>query len=58
MLQRNLLYTGLTRAKKKAIIIGDKEALDMGIMNVSNRSRNSDLKGKLQRYANEKMVQE
>ena len=51
MLQRNLLYTGLTRAKKKAIIIGDREALNFGIENVSNRSRNSDLKGKLQKYA-------
>lgn len=51
MLQRNLLYTGLTRAKKKAIIIGDKDALNFGIENVSNRSRNSDLKGKLQKYA-------
>ena len=52
MLQRNLLYTGLTRAKKKAIIIGDRDALNFGIQNVSNRSRNSELKRKLRQYAN------
>ena len=53
MLMRNLLYTGLTRAKKKAIIIGDEKALKFAIENVSNRSRNSALKEKLQKYANE-----
>ena len=52
MLARNLLYTGLTRAKKKAIIIGDAGALKYAIENVSNRSRNSGLKQKLQKYAN------
>lgn len=51
MLQRNLLYTGLTRAKKKAIIIGDRDALNYAIGNVSNRSRNSALKQKMQDYA-------
>lgn len=51
MLQRNLIYTGLTRAKKKAIIIGDRDALNFGIENVSNRSRNSGLKSKLRKYA-------
>ena len=51
MLQRNLIYTGLTRAKKKAIIIGDRDALNFGIQNVSNRSRNSGLKARLRKYA-------
>lgn len=51
MLQRNLLYTGLTRAKKKAIIIGDRDALNFGIGNVSNRSRNSELKYRLKNFA-------
>ena len=51
MLMRNLLYTGLTRAKKKAIIIGDEKALKFAIENVSNRSRNSALKEKLQKYS-------
>ena len=51
MLQRNLIYTGLTRAKKKAIIIGDRDALNFGIENVSNRSRNSGLKSRLRKYA-------
>jgi exodeoxyribonuclease V alpha subunit len=51
MLQRNLIYTGLTRAKKKAIIIGDKTALEFGIQNISNRERNSSLKEKLKKEA-------
>ncbi|MBE0478732.1 ATP-dependent RecD-like DNA helicase [Candidatus Aerophobetes bacterium] len=33
MLQRNLLYTALTRAKKLAIFIGDKKALAIAIRN-------------------------
>ena len=33
MLQRNLLYTGLTRAKKLAFLIGDRRALAIGIRN-------------------------
>jgi len=33
LLQRNLLYTGLTRAKKLAILIGTKRALSLAIKN-------------------------
>lgn len=33
MLQRNLLYTALTRAKKLAILVGSKRALDMAVKN-------------------------
>lgn len=31
MLNRNLLYTAVTRAKKKVILVGDKAALFMAI---------------------------
>jgi len=31
MLQRNLIYTGLTRAKKLAILVGTKKALGLAI---------------------------
>lgn len=39
MLQRNLIYTGITRAKKKVILIGDGKALSSAIANnmISNR---------------------
>lgn len=47
MLQRNLLYTALTRAKKKAYIIGDRKALNYAINNVSNQSRNSFLRERI-----------
>lgn len=41
MLQRNLIFTALTRAKKKAYFIGDRQALTDAIDNVSIRQRNS-----------------
>lgn len=50
MLQRNLIYTGITRAKKRVIIIGDREALNYAIINVSNKERNSTLIEKLKEY--------
>jgi exodeoxyribonuclease V alpha subunit len=53
MLQRNLLYTAITRAKKKVIIIGHGSALEKAISNASVQKRNTNLgeriKGCLQR---------
>jgi exodeoxyribonuclease V alpha subunit len=39
MLKRNWLYTAITRAKKKLIIIGEKEAIDIAIRNQSSVKR-------------------
>ncbi len=39
MLQRNLLYTAVTRAKKLCIIIGQSRAVAMGIKNKKNSER-------------------
>lgn len=39
MLQRNLIYTGLTRAKKLAILVGTKKALALAIHRVDARER-------------------
>jgi exodeoxyribonuclease V alpha subunit len=36
MLSRNLLYTGLTRAKKLAIIVGSKKAIGMAVRSRSD----------------------
>ncbi|MFC1467865.1 ATP-dependent RecD-like DNA helicase [Verrucomicrobiota bacterium] len=39
MLQRNLIYTGLTRAKKLAILIGTNKALALAIRRADSRER-------------------
>ena len=38
---RNLLYTGLTRCKKEAIIVGSKKAVDWHICHADTSSRNT-----------------
>ena len=47
MLQRNLIYTGITRAKKALIIVGAKKALSFAIRNVTVDKRNTMLKERL-----------
>jgi hypothetical protein len=37
MLQRNLLYTGVTRGKKLAVLVGQKKAVAIAVRNVSGR---------------------
>jgi exodeoxyribonuclease V alpha subunit len=44
MLQRNLLYTGLTRGKRLAVIVGQKKAVAIAVRNVSSRKRWSKLR--------------
>jgi len=44
MLYRNLLYTGLTRAKKLAVFVGQRKAFNMAIDNVDPRARQTSLK--------------
>ena len=48
MLQRNLLYTGVTRAKKLCIVIGDGRAVYRAINNQVVLMRNTRLKERLQ----------
>ena len=47
MLQRNLIYTGITRAKKILVMVGTKKALSYAIRNVTVRKRNTLLKERL-----------
>ena len=47
LLTRNLLYTGITRAKKLLIIIGSKKIVDYMIKNVDSKKRNTGLEYKL-----------
>jgi exodeoxyribonuclease V alpha subunit len=39
MLQRNLLYTGLTRGKRLVVLVGQKKAVAVAVRNVSGRRR-------------------
>ncbi|HAW71980.1 MAG TPA: ATP-dependent RecD-like DNA helicase, partial [Firmicutes bacterium] len=41
MLQRNLLYTAITRAKKMVVLVGTKKALFMSIKNNRIEDRRS-----------------
>ena len=43
MLFRNLIYTGLTRAKKLCVFIGSRKALAMAIKQIDNRQRQTAL---------------
>lgn len=47
MLQRNLLYTGVTRAKKILVLIGEKKALVYAIKNETTMVRNTRLAKRL-----------
>jgi exodeoxyribonuclease V alpha subunit len=48
MLQRNLLYTGITRGKRLVIVIGSRRALDRAVKQADSRERCSLLLGRLQ----------
>ncbi len=39
MLQRNLLYTGITRGKRLVVLVGQKKAIAIAVKNVSGRRR-------------------
>ena len=47
MLSRNLFYTGLTRAKKLAIIIGQEKPITIAVKQVKDRLRYTKLKERL-----------
>jgi exodeoxyribonuclease V alpha subunit len=49
MLQRNLVYTSVTRAKKVLVIVGTKKALAMAVRNVTVSKRNTMLAERLHR---------
>ena len=48
MLQRNLIYTGVTRAKKMIVIVGTRKALRHAVGNLVVTKRNTRLKERLQ----------
>jgi exodeoxyribonuclease V alpha subunit len=50
MLSRNLLYTGLTRAKKLAILVGSKKAIGLAVRQVKAQERYTLLGGRLSQW--------
>ena len=47
LLTRNLLYTGITRAKKLLIVIGSDRVVNYMIQNVDSKKRNTGLEFKM-----------
>lgn len=58
MLQRNLIYTALTRARKLAIFVGDPKALALGIGNTISLSRQTWLGFELDKLWKERLSYE
>ncbi|MBR1691773.1 MAG: ATP-binding domain-containing protein [Lachnospiraceae bacterium] len=54
MLQRNLLYTGVTRAKQVLVLIGEKKAVHYAIRNHQATQRNTRLAERLQGVSQKK----
>ena len=48
MLQRNLLYTAVTRGKKLVVLVGTRKALGMAVHRMDSRGRCSALKARLE----------
>jgi exodeoxyribonuclease V alpha subunit len=48
MLQRNLLYTGLTRGKRLVVLVGNRKALEMAVGRQDTSRRYSALCRRLQ----------
>ncbi len=48
LMTRNLLYTGITRAKKLLIVIGSDKMVSFMIQNIEAKKRNTGLQYRLQ----------
>lgn len=49
LLTRNLLYTGMTRAKELLIVIGNRNVVEFMINNADIKKRNTGLEEKLKK---------
>ena len=47
LLTRNLLYTGITRAKKMLIVVGSERVVEFMIKNIDSKKRNTGLEYKM-----------
>jgi exodeoxyribonuclease V alpha subunit len=57
MLQRNLLYTAVTRAKEKVILVGEKAAINMAVGKIPSLERNTTLRSRLKTEMVKKLKQ-
>ncbi len=57
LLNRNLLYTAVTRAKELVVLVGMEKYLHMMIKNERNQKRNSGLKFRLKRIIDEELLE-
>jgi exodeoxyribonuclease V alpha subunit len=48
MLERNLIYTGVTRGRKLVVLIGQKKAIGMAVRGIRERRRWSKLRDRLE----------
>lgn len=55
MMQRNLIYTAITRAKKMCIIVGPKAMIDKAISSENSYFRRTKLKGRICEYIDKGM---
>ncbi|MEM6960231.1 MAG: ATP-binding domain-containing protein, partial [Myxococcota bacterium] len=56
LLSRSLVYTGLTRARKLAVFLGDPGALERSVKRSGARARNSHLAPRLRQLASSASV--
>jgi exodeoxyribonuclease V alpha subunit len=56
MLQRNLLYTAITRAKKFCVIVGMRKALWRAISNAHTSERYTQLMIRLREFAGKSII--
>ena len=56
MLQRNLIYTGITRAGKVLVIAGTRKALSYAVRNVTVTERNTMLCPRLRKELQEELL--
>jgi exodeoxyribonuclease V alpha subunit len=49
MLSRNLIYTGITRARKLAIVVGSQKAIGLAVKQVKDQHRYTLLAHRLER---------
>jgi exodeoxyribonuclease V alpha subunit len=50
MLQRNLIYTAITRGKRKVVIVGEVEAYALAVSNSKSKFRQTDLLNKISNH--------
>ena len=55
LLSRNLVYTGLTRAKQLAILVGPIKAIGMAVKRVMDRQRYTALAERLKRLEHDSL---